>query len=475
MTNSEDDKLGKASQDSKKNRRNFASSNSYSSDSAYNRLEILLEVSQILAQFDSVAGTFPKILNLVSETFPIVGVVLIENRSGEPLTNFWRTSDFSVEQLTKTLEKAKDSFSYFVKSTPDEISELNRRPVNAIATLDGKQNAASGKHFLVLPLVVGVIPVFGVLQFEAREAIREKDVKFANALANLIAVVLDRHYRIQNERQNERQITDSSEKQMRGERDDTRELMKILEDERGLREKFVQTLSHDLRTPLATIHMCGQFLARSTTLLPDDVEMVKKILRNANRLGQMIDSLLDANRLQAGEKLPLDLEECDFSAILHEVVGDLNELADGAITFNCTEKIIGNWDQNALRRLSENLIGNAIKYRQPATPIEVRIQKKATRALLSVHNLGNPIRPQDQETLFHQFRRTRQAQQSGKAGWGIGLTLVKGISEAHGGRVWVESNALSGTTFWVEIPTDPSRETAVDDASDSSVSQGATT
>jgi signal transduction histidine kinase len=76
------------------------------------------------------------------------------------------------------------------------------------------------------------------------------------------------------------------------------------------------------------------------------------------------------------------------------------------------------------------------------------------RVQISVHNFGEPIAKEDQPTLFKAYRRTTGAQLSGKSGWGLGLTLVQAISEAHGGSVAVESDAVNGTTFTFDLLRD---------------------
>ena len=99
-------------------------------------------------------------------------------------------------------------------------------------------------------------------------------------------------------------------------------------------------------------------------------------------------------------------------------------------------------------------MANAAKYSAPGTIVSIKLEKLDGLAKLAIHNEGNPIPVEEQKLLFQPFLRAKAAQDSGKKGWGLGLTLVKGIAEAHGGTVTVESSAEKGTTFTLSIPLD---------------------
>jgi signal transduction histidine kinase len=103
----------------------------------------------------------------------------------------------------------------------------------------------------------------------------------------------------------------------------------------------------------------------------------------------------------------------------------------------------------------ENLAGNAVKYGAKDTPITLSLKHLGAHVELRVHNFGGELSPDDQKGLFDLFQRTRTAIASGQKGWGIGLTLVKGIVEAHGGRVSVKSGPGLGTAFIVSLPFSP--------------------
>jgi signal transduction histidine kinase len=101
----------------------------------------------------------------------------------------------------------------------------------------------------------------------------------------------------------------------------------------------------------------------------------------------------------------------------------------------------------------ENLIGNAIKYGRPDAPVQVAVSVMLERVKIAVHNDGDPIAPEDCESIFQLYRRAARAQDAAQ-GWGVGLPFARKVAEAHGGSIVVASNQQDGTTFVIDIPRD---------------------
>jgi signal transduction histidine kinase len=118
------------------------------------------------------------------------------------------------------------------------------------------------------------------------------------------------------------------------------------------------------------------------------------------------------------------------------------------------DQVPGYWSYNGIRRILENLIANGAKYGSPNTPITIRIELRGERVWVFVHNQGSPIPESEQLSIFEPFHRLAKAEGKGKQGWGLGLTLVRGLTEAHGGQVSVRSSATEGTTFKLDLPID---------------------
>ncbi|MFE8603660.1 sensor histidine kinase [Archangium violaceum] len=235
-------------------------------------------------------------------------------------------------------------------------------------------------------------------------------------------------------------------------REDAETTLAQLRLERELRDQFVSALSHDLRTPLTAAKMSAQLIPRQPNL-PDKVySLAARVRQNIDRADQMITDLLDSNRIRAGQGLPIEVADCELRQVVADALEELSSVHGERFHLRGERLMEGRWDARALRRLVENLCGNAIKYGDATRQVTVSLEQHGEEVELAVHNWGNPIPPEDQRTLFQYLARARSAEVSGKKGWGIGLTLVKGVAEAHGGSIRVESSPEKGTSFLVRLP-----------------------
>lgn len=224
---------------------------------------------------------------------------------------------------------------------------------------------------------------------------------------------------------------------------------------RDIQEQLSHTLAHDLRTPITTAKTSAQLILRRPDDVDNCVNKASRIANNMDRLDSMIRDLLDASRIRAGQSLPLEFENCDLDWIIREVADELNSTHEGRFVILSSEKCLGCWNHNGLRRLLENLANNAIKYGFKNSPVTISLVQNADMATLKVHNEGKTIPPVEKAILFQQFRRSRSAEK--ETGWGLGLTVVKGMVDAHKGSIHVESEESKGTTFIINLPKDPRR------------------
>jgi signal transduction histidine kinase len=222
--------------------------------------------------------------------------------------------------------------------------------------------------------------------------------------------------------------------------------------ERELRETFVTALTHDLRNPLAASKMSAQILARKSPESEQIQRVTSRISENIDRADRMIQNLLDANQIKSGHQVPLSFTKCDLSEVAKKTVEDLRMLHGEMFLLETDLDLVGHWDGTAIRRIIENLGTNAIKYGDPEKPIRISLLRINNSIQLSVHNQGNPIPAHEQQSIFELFHRSSSASEGVQKGWGIGLTLVRGLAIAHGGRAEVSSSQEEGTTFTVILP-----------------------
>ncbi|MBD2261060.1 HAMP domain-containing histidine kinase [Pseudanabaena sp. FACHB-2040] len=166
----------------------------------------------------------------------------------------------------------------------------------------------------------------------------------------------------------------------------------------------------------------------------------------------MIQNLLDASRLRAGQSLKLEFEECSLDSLVRDVVEDLSFAYGDENRFVVVSQtdVRSMCSRKEIMRVIENLAINAVKYGASGTPITFTLQQAESQISLTVHNEGNPIAPDTQSILFQQFCRMVSAEE--QTGWGLGLFLAKSIVEAHQGTIEVESAKGRGTSFIVKLP-----------------------
>ncbi|WP_083941282.1 sensor histidine kinase [Pseudoduganella violaceinigra] len=219
----------------------------------------------------------------------------------------------------------------------------------------------------------------------------------------------------------------------------------------ALREQFIAALTHDLRTPLSTLSMAAQVI--ETRAPSDDIrQLAERIVVNAQRIEAMTRDLLDSMVFEGGQRLPLNIEEFDLALLAYEVGQQARDRSGVEVRVEF-ESAVGHWCRTSLQRALENLLGNAIKYRAPGTPVLVRVGGDECRVQLSVHNEGEPIPAEELESIFQVYRRARVGKSS-KDGWGVGLPYARRVAESHGGSIIVTSSAPLGTTFLIDIPMD---------------------
>jgi signal transduction histidine kinase len=213
---------------------------------------------------------------------------------------------------------------------------------------------------------------------------------------------------------------------------------------------FIATLSHDLRNPLNVANASAQLIQLKTA----DASILNLAKRICNKIAEadaMIQTLLDASMRHGRMKLKLNLTTFDMMTLIEEVCADLPLLDQRVQVFG--EPLVGKWCRASMKRVLENLIGNARKYGDPSAPITVRAYCEKDMALVSVHNEGPPIPWAEMDRLFKPYQRIED---TSVKGWGLGLPYVQNVAESHGGTVVIDSGEGKGTTFTVSIPVDAS-------------------
>ena len=221
---------------------------------------------------------------------------------------------------------------------------------------------------------------------------------------------------------------------------------------REMQSKLIGTLAHDIRNPLAAARLGIEMFSLKPGA--EHIARVQKMtMKSVDKALDMIEGLLDSITVNAGEGMMLVFSESDIFPDIQTIYEEANTVYDEEIILDCKDKEInGIFDATALRRALENLVTNAVKYGDSNKPITIKIDKENDEILnLSVHNYGPPI-PEDKQKQIFNFLNLGESKPNRKLqSWGIGLTLVKMVAEAHGGKVTLVSTENNGTTFSLNI------------------------
>jgi signal transduction histidine kinase len=221
-----------------------------------------------------------------------------------------------------------------------------------------------------------------------------------------------------------------------------------------MKSDFLANVSHDLRTPLATIK------ASISGLLEPDIDWDRESLRGfldvvneeSDRLSRRVRNLLDMARLEAGA-LPLEQDLCDLTDVVGAALERLAPLLRGRPVEDRfpPEPLYVRADYTQLEMVIVNLVENALKYSPPGTPIQLTGHVDDDYAEIALRDQGPGVPPGDEERVFEKFYRAPAGRRVA-GGTGLGLAICKAIVEAHGGRIGVRSPPEGGSEFWFRVP-----------------------
>jgi signal transduction histidine kinase len=226
-----------------------------------------------------------------------------------------------------------------------------------------------------------------------------------------------------------------------------------------VREDAIAVVSHDLRNPMTSIAANAALLRRQLGPNPPDgtLARVVAIQRSVERMNSLVSDLLDTARMRSG-RLALEFRDADIVALIHQAAElfaptfaekqqhlELS-LAAEAATVMC--------DRARILQVLSNLLGNAAKFGPPESTISIQLSIQPEEVTIAIRDKGRGI-PDDQ--MPHIFEPYWQAAQQRSEGLGLGLAIAKGIVEAHGARIWVESQSGSGTQFYFTLRRVPDR------------------
>jgi two-component system phosphate regulon sensor histidine kinase PhoR len=224
----------------------------------------------------------------------------------------------------------------------------------------------------------------------------------------------------------------------------------------AMRQDFVATVSHELRAPLAAIHGAALTLRRNDVELEVEVKakLLEVITEESNRLAEIVSDLLLASQLHTG-KLYVNIEVCDPLAITQLVLdaAQTHLPENVALALDAPAELPAVVaDPGQLRQVLSNLIENAVKYSPDGGTVTVALAPENRHVRFSINDSGLGVPPFEQRRIFEKFFRLDPGMTRGIGGTGLGLYICRELVRRVDGRIWVESDGRSGSTFHVEIP-----------------------
>lgn len=225
----------------------------------------------------------------------------------------------------------------------------------------------------------------------------------------------------------------------------------------GLKDDFVSTVSHELRTPLASLH--GALALLTSPVLkgkPDDARgLLELAFRNSTRLKQLVDDLLDFQRLSA-EQVPLEISDTNVVELVRETVAECEPFAarfDVTYQLNAPDReISAAADAKRLRQVVANLLSNAAKFSYAADCVTVSIDAEPEGCVIAVANHGRGISSEFESRIFTPFSQQAEHSTRDREGSGLGLAISRKLVEGMNGEIGYRSVPDDQTMFWVRLP-----------------------
>ena len=229
-----------------------------------------------------------------------------------------------------------------------------------------------------------------------------------------------------------------------------------LERERSQRLQFINTLAHELKTPLTSVVSSGGLLLEELSEEPQSprLRLLENMIHGIDKLQARLADLLDMARMESlGFQLNLELQ--DIRPLLQNVVRELDPVAsekNQSLTLDVSPSIsVVNVDSTHIEQIMFNLVNNAIKFTGEGTKIQITLGQEGPNIIVKVHDNGVGITEEEQVRIFTPYYRI-EADRQRFPGLGLGLTVSKQLVEMHRGKMWVESELGKGSTFAFTLP-----------------------
>jgi signal transduction histidine kinase len=220
-----------------------------------------------------------------------------------------------------------------------------------------------------------------------------------------------------------------------------------------MRDSMVHMIVHDLRAPLTAVFNYLDLVREQEAgfISPDSMQNLDLAMKASRWMVQMVNVLLDASKIESGQML-LRITECDVGDVVSDAIDAIRSLADEKNVLYQTAHLRAAVDRDAIARVVQNLVTNAVKLTPPGGDVHVSIRGKAETLRVEVTDHGPGIATEHHPKIFEKFGQLDTNVRQSIPSSGLGLYFCKLAVEAHGGCIGVDSEVGQGSTFWFELP-----------------------
>ncbi len=372
--------------------------------------------------------------------FYLIYKAIIETGLVRPYDLLFRDLTYSVDRYRDLYEEAPNA--YLSVRVDGSIERANRSATELLGySLDELVGRPMSDLYADTP--DGKAKAQGVFQrFLAGEEIRDEELEMRRADGSKVWISLS----VRPIRDEEGRVVAS-----RSEIVDITEHKKLDQ----LKDDFIGLVSHELRSPMTVIiGAINTVLTEGANLSPEETrQLLNDAASEAELLSHLLGNLLELSRVQA-DRLVLHAEATDVKKVVQDVVEEIKRQSSAhQFMVNLPRKLpLVYADELRLERILYNLLENAVKYSPQGGEIRVSVEIQKEHLVIGVSDQGVGISAADQAKLFGPFQRLEESRPEGVGGVGLGLLVCRRLVEAHGGRIWVESEPGRGSTFFFTLP-----------------------
>jgi K+-sensing histidine kinase KdpD len=420
------------------------------SERLINELNTLIEVAKTLVTSVELPELLDAVMKTMTKTMSLADIGLIMLR--DQAENVFLTAasfGYDQEMLEEVSLRIRESITCnvfeegiaCVFATPEDLTRLmvNLRFYNRNVMVQSLRSDIFPRSIIAAPISV-TNKKYGVLVFESLQSgvFTEDDLPFIQTLADLLALAIDRErlqirsYAVKEARQVER-----------------------------MRSEITATLSHELRMPLSMVKGYTTALMLGEVKWSDEKrkEFLELIEEACNDMEGMIQDILDSSLIEVNQ-LNLEYQSVQLATIAREVAMEVEHRSERhhpVVDFPSNFPII-DVDPRWIKQIFRNILDNAVKYSPQGGLIFLKGEVRESDVVVGIADQGIGISSEDVIPIFEKYRRVRSVSTLHVPGTGLGLPIARGIVEAHGGRIWIESKLGEGTTVFFSLPRTNSSE-----------------